>query len=293
MTRIFVYGTLLRGMQRSPVLENSRFLGFAEIKGKLFDLGHYPGVGEGYDRIVGELFEVESKTLDLLDQIEGYDPLAVEDSLYRRMTCSVTSLNDGAESDAFVYFFNREWHDSDDTRRIESGDYRLEVASRSQGETYYIAYGSNLDPDRLERRIGTCHAVTKGYLKDFELVFNKGNYDGSACANLRCAPGDRVPFVAYHLPGGRDQLKALDSFEGVSDSYYQTSYPFPFGEDQTLTLGHLYVANPARIRADLSPRPDYLNYIREGYLTHGFPEEWIRRLNAAGTGCSDRESTCG
>lgn len=47
MTKLFVYGTLLRGLSRAQMLRGSPFLGPALISGQLFDLGRYPGLRAG------------------------------------------------------------------------------------------------------------------------------------------------------------------------------------------------------------------------------------------------------
>ena len=50
---IFVYGTLLKGLERESVLTNSGYMGPAMIQAELFDLGYYPGTKEGKGRKTG------------------------------------------------------------------------------------------------------------------------------------------------------------------------------------------------------------------------------------------------
>ena len=69
---VFVYGTLLKGLERSHVLSSSSYLGPALVQAQLFDLGSYPGIGEGNNDVIGELYEVTPETLAELDSIEGY-----------------------------------------------------------------------------------------------------------------------------------------------------------------------------------------------------------------------------
>ena len=42
MPKVFVYGTLLKRMQRSSVLNNSLYCGLAMIQADLYNLGSYP-----------------------------------------------------------------------------------------------------------------------------------------------------------------------------------------------------------------------------------------------------------
>ena len=51
--KVFVYGTLLKGMSRSHSLNNSSFEGFGVIRGSLYDLGSYPGIIDSKDSVYG------------------------------------------------------------------------------------------------------------------------------------------------------------------------------------------------------------------------------------------------
>lgn len=267
--RLFVYGTLLRGLSRANALSRSLFLGHAEIQGDLYDLGHYPGLVDGVGRVLGELVEVDAGTLTMLDEIEGYDPQFPEQSLYRRETREVTCLNDGCMTDAEVYLYNEEMAAS---QRISHGDYRNHVALQQSQNTFYVAYGSNLNQERLESRIGKVSVATRGYLAGYQLCFNKANHDGSACANLRYTGSGDLPFVAYRLAEGFQQIRELDGHEGVPVAYRRLCLPFPTGNGNQHALGFVYLASPDRLRNDLQPKEQYLSHIRKGYAQHGF--EW-------------------
>lgn len=77
---VFAYGTLkkeqLRGSMwpRKPVRIEP-----AVAQGQLFDLGFYPGLCHGRDWVLGELWTFVQQdirmTLEVLDEIEGYDPV--------------------------------------------------------------------------------------------------------------------------------------------------------------------------------------------------------------------------
>lgn len=267
--QVFVYGTLLRGMSRANAMANSMFLGHAETRGDLYDLGHYPGLVDGVGLVLGELHEVDARTLAKLDVIEGYDPDIPEQSLYRRETRVVTCLNDGRATEAEVYLYNEEVAASP---RLCHGDYRGHAVLQHTRNTFYVAYGSNLNQERLESRIGKVTVATRGYLAGYQLYFNKKNPDGSACANLRYTGSGELPFVAYRLNGGFEQIRELDAHEGVPEAYRRLCLPFPTGNGNQHALGYVYVANPNHLGNDLQPKELYLSHIRKGYALHGF--EW-------------------
>ncbi len=53
MERLFVYGTLMKGQRAYDLLENSKYLGRACLKGyKKLDLVYYPGIVKDKNSIV-------------------------------------------------------------------------------------------------------------------------------------------------------------------------------------------------------------------------------------------------
>lgn len=75
--RVFVYGTLKRRGTLHHHLRGQRFLGTSHTQTpcRLFKLGWYPGLvqdGDGFS-IEGEVWEVDHKTLAVLDEVEGVD----------------------------------------------------------------------------------------------------------------------------------------------------------------------------------------------------------------------------
>ena len=267
--KVFVYGTLLKGMSRSRSLNTSLFEGFGMIEARLYDLGSYPGIIESNESVFGEVYEIDSDTLRALDQIEGFDPTYPAQSLYNRKEVDVTLLNDGSSLKAYTYFYNAS--DLDDYYEIFSGDYRrhlLEVMP-----TWYIAYGSNMNKERLASRVGDIQAVTSGYLDGFELVFNKQGNNGSAYANLKYrGEGYRCPFAAYLI--NEDQLEKLDSCEGEPYHYVRLGITFHQANSNKFQLGHIYIAHPNKLTNSASVDESYLNLIKQGYHQHGFEADF-------------------
>lgn len=121
---IFVYGTLRKGFSLHRYLsDKARFIGNGTIRGRLYDLGSYPGVlpteaGE----VQGELYELEDgpKHLDILDRIEDFDPKNPERSLFIRALTEVR-LSDNETIQAWAYFLPSKPLGA---RLIVDGDYQ-------------------------------------------------------------------------------------------------------------------------------------------------------------------------
>lgn len=131
---------------------------------------------------------------------------------------------------------------------------------------WYLAFGSNMNPDRLLRRVGKPKEINIGHLYDYELVFNKAASDGSAYANVRYSKGHCCPYVAYHL--SMRQIIALDRFEGTPTQYNRFSVNLP--ETGLSGTTYIYIANKKMIANNRHPRLDYLNHILSGYKRFGF-----------------------
>lgn len=110
LTAFFAYGTLKRGFCREKCWPKpAKKVKKGWIRGKLFDLGPYPGLAEGMEWVEGELWVMSpddmNATIQELDVVEGYHQDTDED-LYTRKTVEVL-LEDGSKSLAYTYYFNR------------------------------------------------------------------------------------------------------------------------------------------------------------------------------------------
>ena len=113
---VFVYGTLMKDLGNSFFLQNEVFLGYGETKPEytLYDLGHFPAmVEEGETSVKGEIYEVDPRTVEWLDKLEG-----VADGLYERKEII---LADGEP--ALAYILPRANLRASDLP-IKSGDWR-------------------------------------------------------------------------------------------------------------------------------------------------------------------------
>lgn len=96
LNALFVYGTLQQGHLRSRMWPHPpQSIRKALARGRLLDLGAYPGLISGDDWVLGELWILAMdhmpKTVEVLDQVEGYDS-ATDRGLYIRRSLSVWCL---------------------------------------------------------------------------------------------------------------------------------------------------------------------------------------------------------
>lgn len=133
MNNIFVYGSLLKGLQRERALSHSQLIDSARTHGELYDLGSYPGLKGGSGMVFGELYSVDQPTLDSLDRIEGYNSGDLENSLYirQRINASLTTTNEILEAES--YFYNRPILSA---IRITHGDYRTYLEEQALQHKY-------------------------------------------------------------------------------------------------------------------------------------------------------------
>lgn len=89
----------------------------AIIQAELHDLGPYPAITEGLDRVGGEVWRFEHtdirRTLAVLDEIEGYQQDG--NDLYLRRTMECTTLDERTLI-AYTYFYADRTELTDNTR---------------------------------------------------------------------------------------------------------------------------------------------------------------------------------
>lgn len=110
---LFLYGTLLADGPDEVVgtLKSLRRLGPARIRGRLYDLGEYPGAvidQSANTSVHGELVELpaDKAILDALDRYEEFDPSRPQESLFVRKKAKI-SLANGRKVEGWMYVYNR------------------------------------------------------------------------------------------------------------------------------------------------------------------------------------------
>jgi gamma-glutamylcyclotransferase (GGCT)/AIG2-like uncharacterized protein YtfP len=273
---VFVYGTLMKGLPRSHLLEDCAFYGPAiGMQSELYNLGPYPGIIDGSGIVVGELYQVDKLKLRSLDAVEGYIPGQEPKSLFTRKATTVRLLADGGLLKAVCYYYNR---DVGSGHVIPHGDYRRFLLENNETHPWVAAYGSNLDTDRLKSRVGDLNGWTNGSLPGYRLVFNKRQKGGpEVYANIAYrGEGESCPAVAYRLTS--DQAKELDKNER---GYVRMSLPFNSDEGEAFFVQG-YVALPDWLTGNRSPEARYIQHLQIGYREHGLDAGYLDRALAAG-----------
>ena len=130
---LFQYGSLLPGAapeEIASIVKRFRRLGSAHVRGKLYDLGEFPGaVLDPSSRTIihGELVALPSdeRILEALDRYEEFDPLAPKKSLFVRKKAKVL-MDNGSSREGWIYVYNRP---PGKAKLVRGGDYlRSKVA---------------------------------------------------------------------------------------------------------------------------------------------------------------------
>lgn len=126
--RLFVYGTLRKGFRSHGLLQrfHARLIGSGSVRGRLYDLGEYPGAvdraGHG-DRVYGELYFLPqpAAAFRVLDKFEGFDPAKPVSNEFERRETTVT-MTDGREVRCWIYWMSGT---PPTGRRVRAGNYAM------------------------------------------------------------------------------------------------------------------------------------------------------------------------
>jgi gamma-glutamylcyclotransferase (GGCT)/AIG2-like uncharacterized protein YtfP len=124
---LFVYGTLRQAqghVMAHFLASRGRWLGAGKVRGRLYDLGSYPGlVAPGGDNewVYGEVYELgqTAETLAVLDSYEGCSPEDLPPFLFERRPAPVF-LPTGEVRSCWMYLYQGPVREE---QRLLSGDY--------------------------------------------------------------------------------------------------------------------------------------------------------------------------
>jgi len=122
---LFVYGTLLR-RSRHPMAkllaDQARHVGEARVRGRLYDLGRYPGVAEvsaGDEWVYGDVYAL-GEDGSLLTQLDEYEKVESPWPAYFDRQLCTAIMSDGSSTAVWIYWYRGEVLDS---QRIHPGRY--------------------------------------------------------------------------------------------------------------------------------------------------------------------------
>ena len=135
VTRVFTYGTLMRGHGNNRILRHSKFIGKGVLyRYRLYTLvTAYPGIKPHHDKprecVIGEVYEVNDETLKRLDVLEG-----IHWGLYRKETVTIY-LESGLKTSAYVYVYNKKKYlNPPEWLHLPDGDWSKYVKERIEAQ---------------------------------------------------------------------------------------------------------------------------------------------------------------
>ena len=137
---------------------------------------------------------------------------------------------------------------------------------------HYAAYGSNLHPERLQRRLASARLAGTGFLPGYALHFQKRGADGSAKCTI-LPDGTGVHLAVYSIDAAEKPL--LDRIEGIGQGYDPVTLDLPgFGP------AFSYMASASHLADDLRPFCWYREMVLRGCRRHGFPADYVAAIDA-------------
>jgi gamma-glutamylcyclotransferase len=141
----------------------------------------------------------------------------------------------------------------------------------------YLAYGSNLHPVRLIKRVPSATVIDIVEIKNSRIVFHKKGIDDSGkCMLVKdAAREEAVHGVLYAINENEQAL--LDRAEGCGNGYLRS--PVKCLVEEMEHLAFTYVAEAHAIDPALKPYHWYKALVLAGARHHKFPEAYISRLD--------------
>lgn len=282
MSRLFVYGTLMKGQRAEKMMTGAKYLGNYRLADyAMYDLGAYPGIKECVgESVVGEVYEITD------DMLPGFDRYEGEGSLYKRITVEVSREEEKVE--AYVYMFIPEVH----------GEPMRETWNASEEDyVWYACYGSNLNADRFNNYI-------EGGVYELTGAFCEGCRDKSHWVDdcMKTYPG-RMYFamnssrwenkgVSFYDPNSNNGYTYMRLYKITRGQFHDVQrHEGPSWYGRIVCLDVLsdncpvYTMTSKRILEDNMPGEKYLNLIRTSLMENLSQGEF--EVDNYLAGCSD------
>lgn len=151
----------------------------------------------------------------------------------------------------------------------------------------YLAYGSNLHPYRLQKRVPSAHFQDTVTLSGWLLQFHKRGQDGSAkCNIIKSVSKNSKVYGALYVIDAQER-EFLDNAEGLGRGYDHLDIQHPkYGSF------FCYVASPTHIVSSLKPFSWYKDYVCRGAQYHDFPSYYIDTIKEVTTIADKNRCRC-
>lgn len=174
---------------------------------------------------------------------------------------------------------------------METWKKRISASSHKESEdrfmadrnTFYIAYGSNLNVEQMQHRCPTATVYGKGKIMDYRLTFK--TMGACAYATIEPCEGDYVPVAVWCIQG-KDE-KSLDRYEGYPLHYKKGTVKVVL--DYETIIGMVYIMNHKAVYA--LPDRRYFSSVESGYQSFGLDKSKLHRawcrIETGYDGCSE------
>ncbi len=142
-----------------------------------------------------------------------------------------------------------------------------------------FTYGSNMNLNRLTKRVASAIKVTNAFLPGYKLLCNKVSKDGSSKANIMRTDiaAEIVWGVLFTIDSNEKPL--LDKAEGLGMGYNEGTLTF-FDENNISYTAQVYIADTKAIDNNLNPYDWYKEFIVTGAIQNKLPAEYISQLQS-------------
>lgn len=142
-----------------------------------------------------------------------------------------------------------------------------------------FAYGSNMNLNRLTKRVPSAVKVANAFLTGHKIVCNKISNDGSAKANVieTDVPDEIVWGVLFSID--RSEKYLLDKAEGLGKGYIEGILTL-FDETNNSYAAQIYIGDSNFLDNTLLPYDWYKEFIVSGAIQNKLPAEYILQLQS-------------
>ncbi len=126
---------------------------------------------------------------------------------------------------------------------------------------YYFAYGSNMNPDRMNDRQLNVVDKCAGQVRDLTLRFDKKDGASFGHASVHFSRNSIVEGVLYRL-NDVGEVKKLDVYETTPILYSRDLFAVEC--EWGVIYAWVYIANNAALGKKLNPEPWYLDHLLAG-----------------------------
>jgi gamma-glutamylcyclotransferase len=143
---------------------------------------------------------------------------------------------------------------------------------------HYLAYGSNLHPLRLTRRVSSARVIDVVEMPGYRIAFHKRSVDDSGKCLIYAERGQHhVAYGVLYEFDARDKA-SLDAAEGKGNGYFEQLVQF-LRKGKTYAP-YRYAARPTHIDPKLVPYHWYKELVLAGARYHRFAPEYIASIEA-------------